>query len=310
MIKGLHRAMNSATLAYYRLLRGLVSGKRILDLRAEESLGTALLREAGNHVDQGRQQVRGGYDLVLALDELRTGEDVGSVLYLLREQLAPGGTFVLACRIAAVTGVHLPSGELVFRLESLAKLLQDYFGVVSYAFLHGDVFKAEWDQYSDRAVFFCRFLKSTRPAETGSLLEEMDATYGGTIKGLVPFSLAYVHLWLNQDVNEASKGNTGNLLFFLQPLPLYGDPLLYQQFFERYYLLGEKYRELGWNAFYSTTADLKALYGARNTFSPEDFGLPPHLHDWRTVYGKTLDPNVPLDDPDIAYCAEYIEFVL
>src|SRR3981081_1615738 len=138
MIKGLHRAMNSATLAYYRLLRSLVSGQRILDLRAEESLGTALLREAGNQVHQGREQPQGGYDLVLALDEFRAGEDVGPVLHLLREQLPPGCPFVFACRIAAVTGVHLPSGELVFRLESLAKLLQDYFGVVSYAFLHGD----------------------------------------------------------------------------------------------------------------------------------------------------------------------------
>src|SRR5260221_11721904 len=96
MIKGLHRAMNSATLAYYRLLRGLVSGKNILDLRAEESLGTALLREAGNHVDQGRQQVRGGYDLVLALGEFRTGEDVRSVLHLLRGKLSPGGHFVVS----------------------------------------------------------------------------------------------------------------------------------------------------------------------------------------------------------------------
>jgi glycosyltransferase involved in cell wall biosynthesis len=310
MIKGLHGAMNSATLAYYRLLRSLVSGKRILDLRAEESLGTALLRESGNQVHQGRDQPQRGYDLVLALDEFRAGEDVGSVLHLLREQLAPGGTFVVACRIAAASGVHLPSGELVFRLESLAKLLQDYFGVVSYAFLHGDEFKAEWNQYSDRVVFFCRFLKSTRPAETGSLLVEMDATYGGTMKGLVPFSLEYVRLWLNQDVNDASHGNKGNLLFFLQPLALYGDPLLYQQFFERYYLLGEEYRGLGWNAFYSTTADLKALYGARHTFSPEDFRHPPHVRDWRTVYAKTLDSNVPLDDPDIAYWTEYIGFVL
>jgi glycosyltransferase involved in cell wall biosynthesis len=310
MIKGLHGAMNSATLAYYRLLRSLVRGKRILDLRAEESLGTALLREAGNQVHQGREQPQGGYNLVLALDEFRAGEDVGSVLHLLREQLAPGGTFVVACRIATATGVHLPSGELVFRLESLAKLLQDYFGVVSYAFLHGDEFKAEWNQYSDRVVFFCRFLKSTRPAETGSLLEEMDATYGGTIKGLVPFSLEYVRLWLNQDVNDASNGGKGSLLFFLQPLALYGDPLLYQQFFERYYLLGEEYRGLGWNAFYSTTADLKALYGARHTFSPEDFRLPPHVRDWRAVYAKTLDSTAPLDDPDIAYWAEYIGFVL
>src|SRR5437588_6723282 len=147
MIKGLHHAMNSATLAYYRLLRGLVSGKRILDLRAEESLGTALLREAGNQVHQGRQQAQGGYDLVLALDEFRTGEDVRSALRLLREQLSPGGTFVVSCRIGAATGVHLASGELVFRLESLAKLLQDYFGVISYAFLHGDEFRAEWNQY-------------------------------------------------------------------------------------------------------------------------------------------------------------------
>jgi len=310
MIKGLHGAMNSATLAYYRLLRSLVSGKRILDLRAETSLGTALLREAGNQVHQGREQAQGGYNLVLALDEFRAGEDVRSVLHLLREQLAPGGTFVVACRIAAATGVHLPSGELVFRLESLAKLLQDYFGVVSYAFLHGDEFKAEWNRYSDRVVFFCRFLKSTRPAETGSLLEEMDATYGGTIKGLVPFSLEYVRLWLNQDVNHASSGGKGNLLFFLQPLALYGDPMLYQQFFERYYLLGEEYRGLGWNAFYSTTADLKALYGARHTFSPEDFRHPPHVRDWRAVYAKTLDANVPLDDPDIAFWADYIGFVL
>jgi glycosyltransferase involved in cell wall biosynthesis len=310
MIKGLHGAMNSATLAYYRLLRSLVSGKRILDLRAEESLGTALLRETGNQVHSSREQSQGGYDLVLALDEFRPGADVYSVLHLLREQLAPGGTFVVACRIAAATGVHLPSGELVFRLESLAKLLQDYFGVVSYAFLHGDEFKAEWNQYSERVVFFCRFLKSTRPAQTGSLPGEMDATYGGNIKGLVPFSLEYVRLWLNQDVNDASNGNKGNLLFFLQPLALYGDPLLYQQFFERYYLLGEEYRGLGWNAFYSTTADLKALYGARHTFSPEDFRHPPHVRDWRAVYAKTLDRTVPLDDPDIAYWVEYTGFVL
>jgi glycosyltransferase involved in cell wall biosynthesis len=310
MIKGLHRAMNSATLAYYRLLHSLVSGKRILDLRAAESLGAALLREAGNEVHRGLEQEPGCYDLILALDEFRAGEDVLSALNLLRDRLSPEGTFAVSCRIAAATGVHLPSGELVFRLESLAKLLQDYFAVVSYAFLHGDEFKAEWNQYSDRVIFFCRFLKSTRPAEAGPFLENMDATYGGTIKGLVPFSLAYVRLWLNQDFNDASKGNKGNLLFFLQPLPLYGDPLLYQQFFERYYLLGEEYRELGWNAFYSTTADLKALYGARNTFSPEDFRHPPHLRDWRAVYAKTLDPNVELDDPDIAYWAEYIEFVL
>jgi len=309
MIKGLHRAMNSATLAYYRLLRSLVNGKRILDLRAEESLGTALLREAGNQVQHGREQSQDCYDLVLALDEFRAGEDVRSIFNLLRDRLSPGGTFVVACRIAPATGVHLPSGELVFRLESLAKLLQDYFGVVSYAFLHGDEFRAEWNQYSDRAIFFCRFLKSTRPAATGSFLE-IDATYGGTIKGLVPFSLAYVRLWLNQDLNDSSNGGKGNLLFFLQPLPLYGDPLLYQQFFERYYLLGEEYRELGWNAFYSTTADLKTLYGARHTFSPEDFRQPPHVRDWRAVYAKTLDANVPLDDPDVSYWAEYIEFVL
>src|SRR5258708_29605326 len=138
----------------------------------------------------------------------------------------------------------------------------------------------------------------------------MDATYGGTIKGLVPFSLAYVRLWLNQDVNDASKGTKGSLLFVLQSLPLYGDAMLYQQFFERYYLLGEEYRELGWNAFYSTTADLKALYGARHTFSPEDSRHPPHLRDWRAVYTKTLDANVPLDDPAVAYWVEYIEFVL
>ncbi len=99
--------MNSATLAYYRLLRGLVSGKRILDLRAEESLGTALLREAANQVHQGRQQAQGCYDLVLALDEFRTGDDIRSVLHLLREQLSPGGTLVVSCRIAAATGVHL-----------------------------------------------------------------------------------------------------------------------------------------------------------------------------------------------------------
>jgi len=310
MIKGLHRAMNSATLAYYRLLRGLVSGKRILDLRAEESLGTALLREAGNQVHRGRQQAQGSYDLVLALDEFRTGEDVRAALNLLRDRLSPGGAFVVSCRIAAATGVHLPSGELVFRLESLANLLQDYFGVVTYAFLHGDEFRAEWNQYSDRAVFFCRFLKSTRPAQPGSFLDEIDATYGGTIRGLVPFSLTFVRLWLNQDVSDASKGNKGNILFFLQPLPLYGDPLLYQQFFERYYLLGEEYRQLRWNAFYSTTTELKALYGARHTFSPADFRHPPHIRDWRAVYAKTLDPTVPLDDPDIAYWAEYIEFVL
>src|SRR5882724_11051287 len=114
MIKGLHRAMNSATLAYYRLLRSLVSGKKILDLRAEESLGTALLREGGNEVHQGREQSQGGYDLVLALDEFRSGEDVPKTLNLLRDELSPGGAFVVSCRIASASGVHLSSGELVF----------------------------------------------------------------------------------------------------------------------------------------------------------------------------------------------------
>jgi hypothetical protein len=207
-------------------------GERETDSRFqdEETLGTALLREAGNNDRHGREHAQGGYDLALSLDEFRTGEDVRTALNVLREHLSRGGTFVVSCRIAAATGLHLPSGELAFRLETMAKLLRDYFGVVTYAFLHGDEFKAEWNQYSDRAVFFCRFLKSRRPAETSWPVEELDKTYGGSIKGLVPFSPEYLRLWLNQDIQDTSKGNGGNLLFFLQPLPLYGDPLLYRQF--------------------------------------------------------------------------------
>jgi hypothetical protein len=169
-------------------------GERETDSRFqdEETLGTALLREAGNNDRHGREHAQGGYDLALSLDEFRTGEDVRTALNVLREHLSRGGTFVVSCRIAAATGLHLPSGELAFRLETMAKLLRDYFGVVTYAFLHGDEFKAEWNQYSDRAVFFCRFLKSTRPAETSLPVEELDKTYGGGIKGLVPFSPAYL----------------------------------------------------------------------------------------------------------------------
>jgi glycosyltransferase involved in cell wall biosynthesis len=232
MIKGLHRAMNSTTLAYYRLLGSLVTGKRILDLKAEESPGTALLHEAGNEVRRGLEQAQGDYDLLLALDEFRTCEDIRTVLDLLRDQLSPGGTFVVSCRIATATGVHRPSGVLVFRLETFAKLVQDYFGVITYAFLHGDEFEAEWNQYSDRAVFFCRFLKPSRGAKTGLSVKELDKTYGGRIKGLGPFSLAHIRLWLNQDGKALSKENKGNLLFFLQPLPLYGDrtPTSWEQF--------------------------------------------------------------------------------
>lgn len=299
----------------YRLIATLISGKRVLDLSGASSLGTALLREAGNTVDLEPQPGQ-LYDAVIDVRSFGTREDVRRTLNRLGSQLAAGGVFIVAADLAPQTGANAQDPEnLRFRFESLAKLLQSYFRVVTYAFAHGEEFRAEWDQYSDAAIFFGRHLTATALDESGSFLDRIDDVYGGSTRGLLPFSLAFVQSWMagpgvGQQPVSAVADPGRNLLFFIQPLPLYNNPLVYQRFFERYWMLGEQYRELGWNPFYSTTTELKSLYGLPRTFAPEDFGYPPPMRDWRVVYAKTLDPACSLDDPDLKYWAGYINSVL
>jgi glycosyltransferase involved in cell wall biosynthesis len=277
-----------------------MNGKRVLDLSRAPALGPDLLREAGNHVDL--QPAPGApYDAVLSLQGFGASEDPRQSLSRLPSLLASGATFV----VAAPLGERTDSGT--FRFETLVKLLHDYFRVVTYAFVHGEAFRTEWDQYSARVILFCRHLKPVAQSPANPIA--LDTLYGGTARGMLPFSLDYVRGWF-REVPPATAPPRGRLLFFLQPLPLYNDPLVYQRFLERYLLLGRQYRELGWDVSYSTTAELKSLYGLAQAFAPEDFGYAPPLPDWRRTYSKSLSPDCPLDDPDLQFWADYTRWVL
>jgi glycosyltransferase involved in cell wall biosynthesis len=303
--------MKSEALPEYRFLSRIAAGVRVLDLSGVTSLGAELLAEAGNRVDLATAEPGGAYRLIVDLHDFGTRESIQATLNRLRFELAPDGVFVVSAWLSPETQLDpQDSGRLFFRFESLAKLLQERFRVVSHAFVHGDVLRAEWNQYSPRVVFFCRYLNPGLLAEGTNLPATLDELYGGAMPGFVPQSLDCVRAWLKPPPPPRDGPPHGNLLFFLQPLPLYDYPLIYQRFLERYYLLGEAYRELGWNSWYATTAPLKTLYGLVNALAPEDFGHPPPLADWRRVYAKTLDPCVPLDDPDIEFWSGYVRAVL
>lgn len=282
----------------HRFLAGLLRDKRVLDLSRTGATAEEMLREGGNRLDTS-PLADATYDAVLARAE--SPEELATCLAQLPALLT--GNALLA--LWAHLGPRTEDG--VFRFETLLKLLLERFHVATYAFGDGETFRAEWNSYSDSVLIFCRHLKpmSVIPGAAG-----WDEIYGGSIRGVLPFSLDYLRAWLADAPTVKASALKGRLLFFIQPLPLYNDPVVYQKFFERYLILGEQYRSLGWAVSYATTGALKRLYGSPSTYAPEDFGFPPPIADWREVYRKMLDRRSDPHDPCLRFWSNYIRSLL